>query len=479
MNHTRATFLALIALSIGPAAEAQGGNACIARDDLQADLLRAYTTLQRAHADLYVNRSQDDYDAFLIDLLRDTTGCASRTDAVMTLQRLLAFGRVAHARVDEAAAAYREFRSAGAVFPLPLRIIDGRAFAASTLGDIRRGDELVAIDGHPVAELREHAWSYVSADTPYMLDSLLEFAWPRVVWTELGARDRFVIDLRRGGRTLRASLVATRPSEPAAPAGPAPRDPDARIARMLGGGIAYLQPGPFYEADPAAPDPYDPRAFIAFVEQAFARFESAHARALLIDLRDNPGGDSSFSDPLVAWFATRPFRFASAFRIRISPETLASNRARLDHSEIPDGGVSRRLAAAYAGAAPGSTVDFSIPETSPRPGSRFRGPVFVLINRHTYSNAVFVAALIQDEGFGTVLGEETSDLASTLGAMETFNLPHSGVTVGYPKAVLLRPNGVAERRGVVPDVAIEEPISADPAGDVLRSATAIIRRRLR
>lgn len=105
--------------------------------------------------------------------------------------------------------------------------------------------------------------------------------------------------------------------------------------------------------------------------------------------------------------------------------------------------------------------------------------MFVLINRHTYSNAVFVAALIQDAGFGVVLGEETADLASTLGAMETFSLPHTAAVVGYPKALLLRPSGDRERRGVVPDLRIDEPLSADPDGDVLRSATAMIRRRLR
>lgn len=33
-------------------------------------------------------------------------------------------------------------------------------------------------------------------------------------------------------------------------------------------------------------------------------------------LRDNPGGDNSFSDRMVAWFASRPFRFSDEFSIR-------------------------------------------------------------------------------------------------------------------------------------------------------------------
>jgi hypothetical protein len=468
------SLLAILALAASPLSRA-ANDACVPAADLDADLLRAYTTLQRAHADLYVQRSQDEYDAFLLRTLRDTDGCVPRDEALLTLQRLLAFGRVAHARVDEASAAYRAYRSSGPVFPLPLRFIEGRAYAATAAGALLPGDELLAVDDHPVAGLRERAWTYLSADTPYMLDSLLEFAWPRVLWTELGARPSFTVDFRRGRQTHRTTVTAA--AAPAAMAATRGRDPDARIARMLDGGIAYLQPGPFYEAAEDAPDPYDARAFTAFIDAAFARFGKAHARALLIDLRDNPGGDSSFSDPMVAWFATRPFRFASAFRIRVSPETVASNQARLASSGTPDGGVSRRLAQAYA--APGATVEFPVPEIAPRTDGHFDAPVFVLVNRHTYSNAVFVAALVQDYRFGIILGEETSDLASTLGAMETFALPHTGARVGYPKAELLRPSGERTRRGVVPDQRIDEPLSADPAGDVLRAALATIRRRLR
>ena len=81
-----------------------------------------------------------------------------------------------------------------------------------------------------------------------------------------------------------------------------------------------------------------------------------------------------------------------------------------------------------------------------------------------------VAAIVQDFGFGTVLGEETADLASTLGAMEQFTLPRTGIEVGYPKARILRPNGDARPRGVVPDIAIDTPIVAGTEDVVLHRA---------
>jgi hypothetical protein len=52
---------------------------------------------------------------------------------------------------------------------------------------------------------------------------------------------------------------------------------------------------------------------------------------------------------------------------------------------------------------------------------------------------VSVAALVQDCKFGTIVGEETSDMATTYGTMEQFNLPKTGIMVGYPKAHIIRP----------------------------------------
>jgi C-terminal processing protease CtpA/Prc len=109
----------------------------------------------------------------------------------------------------------------------------------------------------------------------------------------------------------------------------------------------------------------------------------------------------------------------------------------------------------------------------PRPEGRFRSKVYVLVDRQSYSNAVSVAALIQDYRFGVILGEETSDMATTYGAMEQFKLANTGLMVGYPKARIVRPNGDPRTRGVTPDIRIRIPIVQNPADGVLQSAAVI------
>jgi C-terminal processing protease CtpA/Prc len=295
------------------------------------------------------------------------------------------------------------------------------------------------------------------------------------VWLEIGEADAFHVALRApdGSETMLHVLARARTDMRAAAETSSPAlnlDYTQRVAQLLPNGLAYLRPGIFLNID--SEDTYDARAFNAFIDGAFESFLAAGAHTLLVDLRDNPGGDNSFSDLMIAWFADEPFRFASAFRIRVSAEAVASNAARL--ATASENSVSRQLADAYAGAAIGDVVDFPIPLVSPRAGARFEGRVFVLVNRRSFSNSVLTAAIVQDHNFGRVLGEPTSDLATTYGAMERFTLANTGLSVGFPKAYIVRPSGDARIQGVTPDVAIVTPIIQTGDDHVLQEALRII-----
>jgi C-terminal processing protease CtpA/Prc len=102
----------------------------------------------------------------------------------------------------------------------------------------------------------------------------------------------------------------------------------------------------------------------------------------------------------------------------------------------------------------------------------------MLINRHSHSNSANVAALAQDYGFATVLGEATSDLVTTYGAMEHFKLPKTGILVGFPKAHIIRPRGDARPSGVMPDIEIEDPVVTTARDAMLDEAIRIVHSKI-
>ena len=475
-----ATLLA----ALQPASSASTGDwqASIAPETAQTELQTLYNGLRAAHYDVFAHRSEDEYDTRFDALYASLKQPLSRFELAIELQKFTAFGNVAHARIDFPGEVYEAFRAAGGrSFPLYLRFVDGHAFIAenySGVSELSVGDEIISIDGISMTDWLQRTAAHVSADTSYMAGALLEFSFARYLWVELGERDSFQLRLKRDGLISDPLTIPARTrAEMQAVSANAPQvfalDAATREATMLTDEIAYLRPGPFYNFE----DPdnvWDPTAFIRFVDTSFETFFSEDAETLIIDLRDNPGGDNSFSDPIIAWIADEPFRFASKFLIRSSDEAATSNQRRLEASNDPTGGVSALLARAFAATPRGETFEFEIPWVQPRHDKRFEGEVYVLVNRHSYSNATTTAAIFQDYGWGIIAGEKTSDMATTYGAMESFTLPETGLVVGFPKAHIIRPSGDPVSDCVTPDLFIPTPIVPSSEDVVLNSLVSVI-----
>ena len=450
---------------------------------LRADFGALYEGLQQAHFNLYARTPRAEMDLVFRRMLASLDRPLTPFEASAHFQRFTARGRVAHARVDFLQEAFGVFRgSGGKAFPLAVRIEGGRLYVAQNLSGIaliEPGDAIETIDADSDADVLQRLRRNISADNDYLAGALMQPKFGALLWLERGETDTFTLRMRKSdGRRERVVIRALTRTEMRANAAAGldmlQIDPGERVARMAPDGVAYLRPGVFLNLEEGG-DPYDARAFHTFIDGAFAQFMAAGATRLLVDLRNNPGGDNSFSDHMVAWFATRPFRFCSQFRVRVSQQAIAANAERLV-SEPPNG-LSHRFARAYAGAADGDVIHFDVPETSPREGVRFAGRVGLLVDRRSYSNSVAIAALAQDYRFGIVLGEPTADLATTYGSMESFTLPGTGIAVRFPKAYIIRPNGDERVQGVTPDVAIQTPIVEAASDPVLQKALAALPRQ--
>ncbi|MBR9826625.1 MAG: hypothetical protein GYB36_12620 [Alphaproteobacteria bacterium] len=432
-------------------------------EELRSDFTSLYASMQGAHYDLFVNTPQSVMDQQFDELLRGIDRPMSRFEAAIYFQTFLSQSRISHSRIDFPVADWFEFRDeGGGALPIDVRIRDGRVLVethqAPGLG-IERGDEVLSLNGEPNALWLGRMTRHLSAETPDMAYALLESYLPVLFWVEYPDAESVDLTIQRedGSRHDLTLPLITREEMDALP------EPEITAftlpmfdSRMLDDAIAYLRPGPFYNTDPGG-NIWDPTSYIARVDAAFEAANEADAQAMIIDLRDNPGGNNTFSDPIIAWFADEPWTFASEFRIRVSEETTASNQARLDTLAEGEGGVSAIYAEIFANAENGETVSFDLPIAEPHTDRRFNAPVYLLINRYSYSNSVTTAAIVQDYGFGQVAGEMTTDMATTYGAMETFNLPITGIIAGFPKAHIIRPNGETSVHPVTPDIELAFP----------------------
>ena len=455
---------------------------CYSPQDAREELETLYTMMREAHFDMFARVTEAEYRARFEGLKAQIDGPVSKTRLFTLLQQTLAIGNIGHARtMAPVMQAFGNLQSGGTFFPLSVTEREGEIVLDQWADETNRfppGAVILALDGEPIDAWLARLRTHVSADNERLFYAQLEQLFPLLLWLEIGARPELELEVRwADGRRARGALAQTDYASYIArrddrtPARP-DRDGNTRVYRVLDQGIAYLQPGPFYNIpadEGVTPGGYMVAPVEIFYTAAFDAFARAGARELIIDLRGNPGGDNSFSDPLVARFADRDFAFASKFSLKASAATKARH---VDNPATDE--LGRRLRAVEAATPNGEVYEVELPRVEPRKGNRFDGPVYVLIDRNSYSNASVMAAQVKDYGFGTIIGEETADLPTTYGSVEKFTLPLTGIEVDYPKSYIVRPSGAVSARGVVPDIALDLQPIGEGRDVVLENAVELV-----
>jgi hypothetical protein len=430
--------------------------ATYSQEQVRHDLRFLYETLQASHYDLFARVSRETYDREyqrahdVIDRPLDELG------SYRILQPFAALAGMAHCNIGlPFNAAYVPYvMDGGTVIPFDLTFVGHEAFIwhnYSGHAGLAPGTPIELIDGKPVAEVLDAIGRFVSGDSPYMKRTNIEMTgFPRLHWLAMGEAKKYALTLRKPDGSVLVLEVDAVPAlqfEQKAAANRPVTNP-SRELRFIGR-TAYLRPGVFLNnqspGDLTAHATFEKGEYIQFLEASFREIRAKDPGSMIIDLRGNPGGDNSFSDPMIAWFAERAFRFCSRFDVKTSQVTKNFWEGVTD-PKLAD--LKHEILAHENG----QRFQADIPHVEPRAESeRYRRQVFVLVDRFSYSNATVVAAMIQDYKFGIIVGEVTADVPSTYGAAHQFNLPNTQLTVMYPKALMIRPSGEISAEGVRPD----------------------------
>lgn len=180
----------------------------------------------------------------------------------------------------------------------------------------------------------------------------------------------------------------------------------------------------------------DPSDFESFIDATFAQLKTDGVSKLVIDIRDNPGGNTDTVSYLASYIANKPFRLVSSLQEKLNHE----NRGWFNYK----GEVGEMLTEQWD--------EWVQPIDSE---NRFSGEVFLLIGPITYSAAIVLATGLQDHNFATLVGEETGGFANQTAQGNLFNLPNSQLRAYITTRLLVRPSGSLERAPVMPDIKVE------------------------
>lgn len=214
--------------------------------------------------------------------------------------------------------------------------------------------------------------------------------------------------------------------------------------------------------------------FVPFLSDTFAQIQRESIHSLILDLRDNEGGSSDLGDALLAYLTDQPVQQYASMDVKVSEQIKAYyGRSDLAYRHAPHYD-------AIVQAPSGTVLTFGGQPLVPQPTERrFHGDLYVLIGPETYSAATMLAATVKDFQLGLLLGEETGGLATQYADIYPFELPHTGLRCIVSHKRFLRPSGLDDGKGVVPDIegAVAMNGQAQAGDPVLEHTLAHIRER--
>ena len=180
-----------------------------------------------------------------------------------------------------------------------------------------------------------------------------------------------------------------------------------------------------------------------------------NTRNLIIDVRDNPGGNYMLAGFLIEYIADKPFYLVDSSII------IKKNKIELD----------KKLIKQYTRYRFGLTKDekrniyfLKTYKFKPRKKHNYNGKVVLLINAQSMSTASILAGYFKNNGNAVIIGEETGNnyCAFCAGGKIMFELPNSRMRAQIPLNLLymeVNEKNNSCKNGVIPDVEILESIN--------------------
>jgi hypothetical protein len=345
-------------------------------------------------------------------------------------------------------------------FPFDVTLTDSTAMVLRSYRDeasIPPGTHIVAVDGTPVPTLRDQFLEHTSGARPAFRRQKFEGQSDRFkffLWHVSGMAAPFDLTVRSEGgkRTVTvegvpADTIRARRTDD---------DPSPYAYRSLTGRAGLLTVRSFG----APEDDFDD-----FLNATFDQIRRAGTEHLIVDVRDNPGGQSGRANELLRYLATSPFVLTDTVAVRASATFKTQMKQRIPAAVrwLPLQYLDGRGRAVW-GAPEGRIVEMPSEQISPHDADeRFDGRVSVLVNEGTFSTATLFAAAVKELGIGTLVGRETGGPAGMMWAQPvSVRLPNSGL---WLRVSAMRfqfgetPPGWPAR-GVVPDHRVPRDLSA-------------------
>ncbi|WP_299242031.1 S41 family peptidase [uncultured Aquimarina sp.] len=416
--------------------------------EILSDLEYLKKSLEDTHFNLYAYTSKKEFEQNFESIKNEVKKDSfSQLEVTKLFQKVVSKANNGHTRISFVQPYKIYVKTGGTIFPLEIAIENGKALVRKNWSinkDIQIGSELKRINGLRIEQVLEKIYPLVSAERTYFKNAQIEYlTLPRYYWLAFGEQKNYEIEIFQNGKSKVIKLNAINALDDFE----MKRYDIINYERMIKfyPNAVYLNPGHFGGKL---------EQYKQFIDTAFVQIKAKNSKNLIIDLRNNPGGDDAFSDYLVSFIANKPFKWASRFQLKTSAHLKENTRHTKDTTKAYWKSILEHEN--------GEIYDYNFNFNKPQAKTKlFHGKVYVLVNRQSYSQSAVTASQIQDYGFGTIVGEETAEFPNLYASVYNYKLPKTAIIVEVSKGKIERISGIDNGKGVIPDIQIKDHLLDD------------------
>ncbi len=422
----------------------------VVKEDIQFWL----TTMEESHVNMYHSISRRSMQELADSLLNNFTDSITHTDAIFIFSRLGAALNEGHVGLVSSRITDSLYNQS-LRFPFQLQKVNEDAwiisYDISSAQKLDMNDKITAINNIPVSDLNKRfkalfggleSWrreqvAYYSKkllflagiSSPFQIDAI----------KENGSKVRFTVEGFHRSQTdsITKMLTAKMNQQSNKP----------YEFSWLRNGIGYLNYRNMRN-DPTQP-------FDQFLKNVFQSLKDSSSRGLIIDLRENGGGDSQLGEQLLAHFNKKPYILAGGMKWKISSHYKAFLKTAKNYNEADN--------KFYMSQPDGNTYTYVNRELK-QPTLKdpfFEGKVAFLIGTGTFSSANMLADGVVSYQLAATFGEPTGESPNDFGEMFNFMLPNSHIIARAASKMFTRANKDEKDLGPVTPQKIIIPTASD------------------
>ena len=428
--------------------------------------------LEKSHSGLYLYTPKTKFDSIF-----DAAMLQLKNEEITTLRDFNTLLAKVHTQINcghsNIFPSSQLFNAAGdeakVFFPLKVKFIQDKCILAENYRHLTKGTEIVSINGVRFDAIRKKGHEVLASDgyNTTMKDRYLEEEFSNYYYLLYGPSDHFKLVIKKiasnsnegtyiegGNNTRRKQLLHQ------------PKLKDYTFS-IQDDSYAILTVNSFDT---------DQKAFFSFLRKSFRKLRSMNINNLIIDIRQNEGGQDGNDTKLASYLINTPFKDnktrilnttdlplyaeyldAKWYEAMDIPAPLSNKKLKKEFKQMLEEEFYKGDDSRYY-----YKDKYTFHETPNE--YRFKGNTYILTGGKVFSAGALFAALVKDKSDALFIGEETGGgyYQHTGSIPLYYKLPHSGIEFSLSIAVnkqdidrKLMPEG----RGVIPDFKVHQTVS--------------------